>query len=193
MITSEALMQGLGNTDQRGKGILPDIFNDVEPIEFNSITADQCEDYVKEGLTTCGVGVPRNSAMSSWFQMYVRAGYRKATPDDFRQREDGSPGCALQWDEKEQGYIDGDIVIMVISKARKLGFELNNYLAANLPLMNKDQRAEVMKKISVPDAVAQRVAVLDAAEGKQQGTASPKTGIKAERQAFNVSAKETKN
>ena len=159
MITAETLTQA------RNTELIPSIFDGVEPLEFQTINIVDCNSVVKDNLTCVGAQLPITASAKTTYRSYEQAGYRKATPDDFKDRN----ACPLAWNENDQAYIDGDIVIMVIEKKKKLGYEYGAYLRSNLPLMNKEQREEVMKRVTLTPAQAERVAAVKATE--EQGSA----------------------
>jgi hypothetical protein len=191
MITSDVLIQGLGNTAQRGRELMPSIFDGIEALDFQDIQIGECETWVKEGLTTVGVGMPTRAAnaIGQHYASYVRAGYRKATPDDFRRREDGSPGCPLTFDEKDQAYIDGDLVLMVIDKRKKLGYQKADFIRANAPLWNKEQREQAAKSMPLSPRNQAALHALDKVESQSKRgdkAPEPSKGAALRQQPFTV-------
>ena len=164
MITAESLLNARLPQSQRTGQLMPDIFNDVEPLEFQNVVSTECSNYVKDHLVVKGIGRPTNPAMSQWFALYVRAGYEKARPEHFNAREDGSPGCMLAWDESEQAYVDGDVVMVVAPKKLALGYAKSDFIRANYPSWNADQRRQMMASGQLGAKVAERAAAMDAVD-----------------------------
>lgn len=172
MITAETMLQG--TQASRSNALMPAIFNDVEPLEFQNVVSTECSDYVLDHLVVKGVGRPSNQSMSQWYALYVRAGYEKAKPEHFKQREDGTPGCMLEWSETEQAYIDGDIVMMVALKSVELGYQKAAYIRANYPSWNADQRKQMLASGQLGKS-ASRAAVLDAVDRTPAGENTNRT------------------
>lgn len=174
MLTSEQIanhaVYGAGRVKP---SLIPSQFQGLDAVSVD--LANDSNVNEKPHLYATWVPLPTSPGVTKIYQSYVRMGYRIATPDDMEQRNDGADGCLIPWDKDLGKFIDGDSVLMVCDRKRALGLKLTDYLRANAPLWNEEQRLEV--GLQIPN-LQQRFSSADVDRNTKDGFAKSSDEIR---------------
>lgn len=141
MITSEQMAHNAIHGPNRQKqSILPPEFEGIDAVSIDLAAESNVKE--KPHLAALWVCLPTRPETKMLFQMYSRMGYRIAKPEDMDTRDDGSLGCLIPFNEDAGQFEDGDTVLMVCDKRLALGYKKTDFLRANAPLWNDQQRRD---------------------------------------------------